>query len=162
MKFNKFNKYSGASLLFCTAVTKYIICKHLNPFVWHRVIWHITFCILGTALSNRLVCACDCVNAGNYFHPMSLGQLTFLLNYLNALFQLAYQKKNILAIHPLMFHPLPLSLADWLALYLSLSSIHIQHFYSIIRIWCEAHQQILRCPSIHFCGNTFLYTHKER
>lgn len=37
-------------------------------------------------------CVCNCVNAGNYFRPMSLGQLTFLLNYLNTLFQLAYRK----------------------------------------------------------------------
>lgn len=34
------------------------------------------------------------MNAGNYFRPMSLGQLTFLLNYLNTLFQLAYQKTS--------------------------------------------------------------------
>lgn len=58
------------------------------------------------------------MNTGNYFRPMSLGQLTFLLNYLNTLFQLAYRKifephllrsRTLLRSH--LSHFLPLSLA---------------------------------------------------
>lgn len=83
------------------------------------------------------VCVCNCVNAGNYFRPMSLGQLTFLLNYLNTLFQLAYQKKHqhfdFILLVRLLFRS---SFHSFI--------VHIKHSFSIMSIWCEAYQQMLR------------------